>query len=110
MEIIKTTDGAYICEHDKMTFIFKRFDLIKDKHSEIVGSYIDHTGETRTVIDGSHYHCLIKRVLNPDDLICPICNKKMIPHRMDNHDSSGIVFGWLCDCNDILRDTQINKG
>lgn len=36
-------------------------------------------------------------------MICPLCNKQMIPSKIECHDLSGWSFGWLCECNDETR-------
>ncbi len=40
------------------------------------------------------------------NLACPDCGKTMVRSRIECHDSSGFMFGWLCDCNDETRANQ----
>lgn len=35
---------------------------------------------------------------------CPICNDQLIPSKIECADLSGWMYGWLCDCNDNLRE------
>lgn len=36
--------------------------------------------------------------------VCPICRAEMVALRMENHDGSGWVYGWACQCNAEMRD------
>ena len=45
---------------------------------------------------------------NPSKPFCPICLEEMVMSRIECVDSSGYMFGWLCDCNEKLRG-KINK-
>ena len=39
-------------------------------------------------------------------VVCPICKDRMVPVRWEYHDTSGWAFGWLCACDDEIRENK----
>ena len=54
----------------------------------------------------------MKKKSNKNDafnLICPICNEKMVPSQIECEDGSGWMVGYLCGCTPEMRDEYFEK-